>query len=202
MKRTFAFILTFVLLFATVTIRAETDESTQETNFEYDFKSFIWGDSMEAVKAVEGEPILDGTVNGMDANYIAYERTAVGLDMVLAYYFCDDGLFQVRYILSETHSNESLYIDDYETFKDALTQKYGETVLDFENWENSSKKKYYADDKGNALCYGYLTYSTYWFLDRTNISMDMRADNYEITMTVDYVSTEISPGEADFSDEI
>ena len=32
--------------------------------------------------------------------------------------------------------------------------------------------------------------------------MNMSADNYDITMTIDYVSAEISPGEADFSDDI
>jgi len=122
--------------------------------------------------------------------------------MLLAYYFCDDGLYQVRYVLTETHSNESLYIDDYGTFKNAMIKKYGEALFDLENWENDSKKEYYADNKGNALSYGYLTYDTVWLLDRTYISMNMSADNYDITMTIDYVSAEISPGEADFSDDI
>ena len=32
--------------------------------------------------------------------------------------------------------------------------------------------------------------------------MGMSADNYDITMTVDYNSTEIDPGEADYSNDI
>lgn len=152
--------------------------------------------------AIEGEPYADGEVDGVDATYIAYQTTAVGLDMLLGYYFCEDGLYQVRYVLTETHSNESRYIEDYETFREALEKKYGEPLLDNEYWSNDNKKKYYADDKGNALCYGYLTYSTIWLLDRTYIAMEMSADNYEISMVVDYASAEISPGEADYSDEV
>ena len=202
MKRMLTIFIVIFMLLMPYAVLAETVTSTEKPIIEYDFKKFFWGASMDEVIKVEGTPLLDGKVNGVDATYIAYKTTAVGLDMILAYYFCDDGLFQVRYILNETHSNESLYIDDYEKFKSALEKKYGETWWDFENWENDSKKEYYADKKGDALCYGYLEYSTIWFLDRTYISMDMSADNYDITMTVNYESKEISPGEADFSDEI
>lgn len=122
--------------------------------------------------------------------------------MLIAYYFCDKGLFQARYISTEKHSNESLYIDDYSSFRNALTKKYGEPFWDNEKWSSDSKKEYYSDDKGNALCYGYLSYMTWYVADRTYISMSMSADNYDISMIIDYESTEISAGEADFSNEI
>lgn len=202
MKRLLSIILAMMLLFATSTVWAESVEPTQEPELDYDFKEFRWGDSKDAVMEVEGEPLLDDKVNGMDATVIVYETTAVGLDMALCYYFCDEGLFAVKYILAESHSNESLYIDDYESFKNAMSKKYGTPLLDFEDWENDSKKEFYADDKGNALSFGYLTYHTIWMLDRTYISMDMSADNYDISMTVQYESTSISPGEADYSGDI
>lgn len=167
-----------------------------------DIRQFNWGDSQEYVESVEGEPVYEGQMNGLNANYIAYETTAVGLDMLIAYYFCDDGLFQARYILTEPHSNETLYIDDYSTFRSALTKKYGDPLWDYESWENDSKKEYYANRKGDALCYGYLSYMTWYFTDRTTIYMNMSADNYDISMTVDYESNEISAGEADFSGDI
>lgn len=124
----------------------------------YDFKKFRWGDSQESVMAVEGTPKYSGKMNGLDANYIAYDTTAVGMDVLLAYYFCDGGLYSVRYILTEEHSVDSLYIDDYNTFKQALTKKYGDPLLDNEKWASDSKKSFYADDKGRALNYGYLSY--------------------------------------------
>ena len=63
-----------------------------ESAHAYDFKKFRWGDSQESVMAVEGTPKYSGKMNGLDANYIAYDTTAVGMDVLLAYYFCDGGL--------------------------------------------------------------------------------------------------------------
>ena len=168
----------------------------------YDFKKFRWGDSQESVMAVEGTPKYSGKMNGLDANYIAYDTTAVGMDVLLAYYFCDDGLYSVRYILNEDHSVDSLYIDDYNTFKQALTNKYGEPMLDNEKWTSDNKKSFYADDKGRALNYGYLSYYTCYITERVIVEMDMSADNYEVSTLINYTSLTVSPGETDFSEDI
>lgn len=168
----------------------------------YDFKKFRWGDSQESVMAVEGTPKYSGKMNGLDANYIAYDTTAVGMDVLLAYYFCDGGLYSVRYILNEDHSVDSLYIDDYNTFKQALTNKYGEPLLDNEKWTSDSKKSFYADDKGSALNYGYLSYYTCYITERVIVEMDMSADNYEVSTLINYTSLTVSPGETDFSEDI
>lgn len=203
MKKILSCVLMLCLILMSACAFAEEPTDTAETmEILPDFKSFYWGDSKETVVKTEGTPLHEGKMTALDAEYIVYETTAVGLDVLLGHYFCDDGLFQVRYILTETHSNEALYINDYETFRDALTKKYGKPLLDYENWTNDSKKNYYADDKGSALCYGYLTYSTLYCTDRSCIQMGMSADNYDITMTVDYNSTEIDPGEADYSNDI
>lgn len=169
---------------------------------DYDFKSFYWGDSSDKVISVEGTPDGEGKLTGTNSTYIAYETTAVGMDALLGYYFCDEGLYAVRYILLEEHSNESLYIDDYVKFETALTKKYGKPLLDLENWENDSKKEFYADRKGDALCYGYLTYETVYTSDTASIVMMMSADNYEITTTIDYKCFDIDAGEADYSSEV
>lgn len=168
----------------------------------YDFKKFRWGDSQESVMAVEGTPKYSGKMNGLDANYIAYDTTAVGMDVLLAYYFCDGGLYSVRYILNEDHSVDSLYIDDYNTFKQALTKKYGDPLLDNEKWASDSKKSFYADDKGRALNYGYLSYYTCYITERVIVEMDMSADNYEVSTIINYSSLTVSPGKADFSEDI
>lgn len=176
--------------------------ATSGSSTDYDIRQFRWGDTKEYVLSIEGTPSFEGEVNGLDATYIAYETTVVGLDAFIAYYFCGDGLFEARYILTEDHSNDSLYIDDYTEFKSALTKKYGEPIWDYENWTSDLKKEYYSDDMGQALCFGYVSYSTWYITDRTYISMSMSADNYDITTSVDYESVEISAGETDFSDEI
>ncbi len=181
-----------------VTEGAAGNSSSSE---EYDFKTFRWGDLQEDVEAVEGTPDSDGEMSSVDANYIVYDTTVAGKSALLAYYFCDDGLFQTRYILTEEHSNENLFIDDYEDIRDALTKKYGEPSLDWERWQDDSKEDYYANKKGDALCYGYLTYVTYYSLDRTIVAMEMSADNYDISTTIDFQSLDISAGEPDYSDD-
>ena len=209
MKRVLSYLLAVILCFSTTVALAneakstQEPEATQESTIEYDFKKFNWGDPMSKIVDVEGEPEFDGDFEGYkNAKYIAYDARVAGYDMALGYYFCDDGLFQTRYVSMESHSNDSLYINDYEDFKSILIKKYGESLLDKENWENDSKKKYYADDKGNALSYGYLTYETIWIMDRTYIYMTLSADNYDVSMTIDYSSLTIYPEEDDYSDDI
>lgn len=199
MKR---FVLTLVIVSVLLYSAVSGTEAALAETADYDFKSFYWGDSREKVISVEGTPDGEGKLTGTDSTYIAYETTAVGMDVLLGYYFCDEGLYAVRYILLEEHSNEALYIDDYEKFEAALTKKYGKPLLDLEKWENDSKKEYYADRKGDALCYGYLTYETVYSSGRASIVMSMSADNYEITTTIDYMSFDIDGGEADYSSEV
>jgi len=178
------------------------ESATATPTYEYDFKKFRWGDSQDQVRLIEGEPFLANRIPEQNTDYIAYRTRAVGLDMILAYYFNEDRLYQVRYILDEKHSNEDLYIDDYTIFRTAMTKKYGKPLLDLEKWQDDSKKDYYINKKGDALSYGYLSYLTRYLTDRTFILMKMDADNYEVSMTINYTSKDISPGEPDYSDDI
>ncbi|MCC8105255.1 MAG: hypothetical protein LIO99_04455 [Clostridiales bacterium] len=185
---------------------AETEEAieTEEAETEYSgpvFKTFYWGDSKETVIEAEGEPALTGDMTSYDAEYIAYETTVAGLDSILAYYFCDDGLYLVRYILTEEHSTESLYIDDYDKLVSGITSKYGEPLLNYDDWESDSKKEYYSGNEGKALEYGYLKKTAYWYLDDTFIAVTASADNYDVSTEVQYESLTISPGEADYSSD-
>ena len=199
MKKILACILALFSLTFVFSAFAEGDKPT------YDFKKFLWGDSRNSIEAVEGEPFADGKVNGSSTTYIVYETTAVGLDTLLAYYFSNEGLCQIRYLLTEEHSNDNLYIDDYSTFRSALTKKYGEPTLDFISWNDDSMKSYYEKNgksMGDAVSFGYCTYYTVYLTERTMITMEMSADNYDISTTIDYISNTVTQEESDFSDEI
>ncbi len=193
---------------------AETDEEQIETesildgdeiqkteNNVPDFKTFYWGDSKEIVIETEGEPSISGDMSAYDAEYIAYETTVAGMDCILAYYFCDEGLYIIRYLLTEEHSTDSLYIDDYEKLVSGISSKYGEPSITFDNWESDSLEEYYSGNEGKALVYGYLKKTTYWELDDTLITAVASADNYDVTTEVQYESLTISAGEADYSSD-
>ena len=156
---------------------------TTAEEIEYDFKQFRWGDSKKQVRAIEGKPDWD-TESGL-----LYETQAVGLNVYLSYIFGNEGLFAVIYSLVEEHNNAMYYIKDYEEFKKALTKKYGEPFYDGEEWLNDSLKKYYEDDKGRALEYGYVTFTTIYLTDRSWIFMQMIGDdNYEVDTQVMYLN--------------
>lgn len=169
---------------------------------EHDFKSFDFGMSQDDIEAVEGIPDQTGNMSDTNAHYIAYEdKSLCAKSAVLAYYFTDDDqFFQARYILTEKHSVDSLFIDDYKTIRNALTSTFGEPLWDYENWDTDSHKDYYKGDEGRALNYGYLSYLTWYLMDGLDITMDMSADNFDISTTVNFSSTNIKPGEKDFSD--
>ena len=181
-----------------------TDEDLIAVNIakiEPDFRSTRWGMSMEEVKALEGSnPDYSGKVNGANANYIGYDTSLMGNDVIVAYYFGSNGLYSARYIWTARHSNDSMYISDYESVKAQLTKKYGSPLIDNENWDTTSHKKYYADEKGNALSFGYLTYETLYWTNRTYITMNMSADNYNISFIINYESSTITAPQEDYSD--
>ena len=165
------------------------------------FKSYSWGDKEELIKENEGKPDYTGVLSGLDAYFVGYNTQASGLNVILTYYFCKSGLYGTRYILNEKHSVETKYIEDYNTFKNAIINKYGDPDYDDESWDTERNKEYYLGNKGDALSYGYLTFSTTWYLDDTIIYMDLSADNYEILLTINYQSVLISPGSPDYSDD-
>ena len=167
-----------------------------------DFRSVRWGMTKAEVKEQEGSsPDYEGKVNGANTTYIGYNTQLMGNDVIVAFYFGPEGLYAARYIWAETHSNDSLYISDYESVRTQLTKKYGSPLIDNENWDTTNHKKYYADDKGNALSFGYLTYYTWYYTQRSSITMHMSADNYQISFAIDYESNSIKAPEEDYSDQ-
>ena len=169
---------------------------------EPDFRSVRWGMSIEEVKAKEGNnPAYTGKVSGRNAQYIGYDVTLMGKKAILVYRFGPNGLYEAFYIWKEKHSNARLYIDDYLDVKEQLTSKYGPSLYnDDEDWDTAAHKQYYSDNKGDALKYGYLTYFTHFSTPRTDIYMQMAADNYEISFDIFYESRNIMAPTEDYSD--
>jgi len=191
MKKFVSLVLLVAMLFSmtatqdsmNLVMKSANAESPAEEN---DFKDFPWGASLKEIIAVEGQPIGWPTIS--DENLILYETTVVGLDAQLGYFFSDGSLNQAAYIFSQSHSIDSLYIEDYETIKNALEEKYGEALIDLESWKDDSMKGYLSDRKGYALKNGYLQYVTCWTLDKTSILMIMSATDNEITTMVSFES--------------
>ena len=177
MKRLLSFIITLIILMASVHLTAFGECETDKTEPPpYDFKQFYWGASVEEITKIEGEP--DNIVElSQNQTVLIYDTIAVNLDMELAYYICDEGLYCVIYHSKEIHSVYSKYIDDYDFCKKALTKKYGVPLFDMEEWSNNIKKQQYGNDRGTALLDGFLSYHTGYTTPTSHIMISLEADN-------------------------
>jgi len=152
---------------------------------EFTFRKTKWGMSAAEVKA--SEPL---EVNEKAANMLAYKTKVIGKDVFLGYIFIDDQLVRARYVLSESHSNKSDFIKDYNDFKKILEKKYGPPKLDKTRWKNDL----YKDDPshwGMAISMGHLVYFSIWETSSTKISSILSGDNFKINCGVDFRSKKL-----------
>ena len=173
-------IVLLVLVISTLVLFAEEAK--------YDFRKTNWGMSKEQVKATEDKK-PDGESDII--NDVLYYKTKIGNNnFEYLYYFLEDKLYSGFYLFTGEHTNENLYIDDYEELKEILAKKYGKPIIDEVIWENDL----YKDDKsewGIAISVGDLTYWALWETPTTEICLMLRGDNYEITLGITYKIREL-----------
>lgn len=181
-----------------------TPAATQKSGqFEYDFRTFNWGNTKEKVMNVEGEPQLHERMDDGSGEYIAYTTRAVDQNVILVYYFTNDNrLHSVVYLSNEKHADAENFIRDYNAFKSAMTRKYGQPQNHSEAWQNTVRKNTYENRKGEALARGYLTFETRYETATTQILLDLKLVDGAPRLTVTYTSLTVSPVEKDYSDEI
>ncbi len=142
-----------------------------------DFRYSNWGDSVQSVLDAEDiEPVV------REYDNVMYHTSLFDMDVSLLYSFEDDELYQGMYVFTEPHTNYDLYIQEYKSFNDRLIEKYGEPVMEYENWTNDAAK----DEPGNALWLGFVSYYTTWETDDTTILHVMASDNYEVDHMIIY----------------
>jgi len=206
MKRFAVLFLTLALLVLVcqAALAASAPKATNSSGVEVVIKGHRFGDAKEAILAAEGEPEGTGIMDGTGAEYVYYSTTVVGLKAYLVYYFTDDRVCEFRYVLTEEHSNNTLFLDDYQKIRDALISKYGEPValLSGEKWDNSDHQEYYSDNRGDALNYGYLTFTDWFTAKDADIAMHMSADNYEVSTTISYTSSVIKMPDENYDGDI
>ncbi|MBA7549873.1 hypothetical protein ES705_42372 [subsurface metagenome] len=144
----------------------------------YDFRKTNWGMSIEQVKATENAK-LDLEIDSI----LFYSGVRIdeiyGEDFSCTYFFSEDKLFLALYVISEEHTNDNLYIRDYENLKKVLTKKYGKPKINKTTWNSD----FYKNDEskwGFAVSVGDLSYFSSWETPTTLITLELSGDNYEI----------------------
>ncbi|MBE3128663.1 MAG: hypothetical protein IMZ60_03175 [Actinobacteria bacterium] len=155
----------------------------------YDFRKTNWGMSKEQVKATE-----DKEPDWEDDAELSYKVTISGKsgkDFPCNYYFSADKLYSSAYGLGGRHTNNNLYIDDYEELKEILTKEYGKPKTDKVIW----KRDVFKDDKsywGTAVVGGDLSCSAQWETPTTEINLKLFGEDWRIILIVSYESKELT----------
>jgi len=170
----------------TPTPSVETPPTEEEDS---DFRSVRWGMNQREVRAHESEGILAV----QDDSIVCYTDISVaGFDTSLCYQFnINDELFGTMYMITEQHSNDTLYINDYENLKDRLTEKYGLPESDDVIWLDDLWRDD-PSDWGMAIITGDLKYFATWEVDDMSITLMLIGDNYDVMFSLIYETSTVS----------
>lgn len=181
------FLLVFILLFILV-IHLNAAE-------EYDFRNVNWGMTKIEVKQSEGQR----KVQNENGKSLIYVDTIANQTFGVIYNFVNNKLYSSGYMSLEKHTNENLYIIDYEKMKELLINKYGKPS---DRWWNTNKEynemiwiddlyKNKSNEWGFAVSIGDLVYQSCWNTNEVGIVLSLKGDNYKISFGVAYYNKEL-----------
>lgn len=156
---------------------------------EFDFRHTHWGESKENVKKSEegNKVVYDGD------NIFVTKDTIDGLDCEVVYLFIDDKLVRTKYMIKEKYSNKNMYIAKYDDLVSLLSKKYGKgkktSII-------SDQYKRKGADLGVGIGVGKVHFATEWKNKKSEIDVVLTGNNFDITLVIEYESTEFAPLEA------
>ena len=105
-----------------------------------------------------------------------------------------------RYVLGERYKDKNQYLKDYQVLLDNLIKKYGPPPEEKTDWLNDRYKK--DEDKwGMAVSSGHLQYYSNWATCGTDIVLDLRGQNFDVDLVIEYASRKLSHLESNQSRE-
>ena len=147
-----------------------------------DYRNVNWGMSKSEVK--QNETQLTLIPDDEDSNDLYYRGEIAGHNIRLHYNFTNNVLSDVYVSFQIKHTNFDLFIDDYKSLKDQLTQKYGNPVYD----KQLGKKNRYRSIIGMDVATGRIRFMTNWNIPKARIFLNLRGDNYKVNLSISYLS--------------
>lgn len=160
----------------------ESQEETPQID-DPDFRNSNWGDSLEQVKSTESNTLILNTSDSL----LYDDAKILGLSCSILYNFSDSKLLNGGYVLSEKHSSDNLYYEDYLKLVKAYTEKYGKPTSSEENW-NRSLYKDNPEKIGFAISIGDVKLNTKWITNTSTIDIVIKGDNYKFSTVIIYQS--------------
>lgn len=152
------------------------------------FRETSWGMSQEQVKKIEKSEFMKkkhSKSSGLDI--LIYNGKVGDLDCIYAYYFAENQLVEGRYVFTEKHANNILFIDDFRKVKESLTEKYGKPTKDEVIWKNDLFKSDHSH-WGAALGIGHVFFQVAWNTSETLLLLQLSGDNYKVDHKLSYGS--------------
>ncbi len=131
--------------------------SSDKGGGEYDFRNTSWGMSQEQVKESESEPPTEEL-----PNVITYVSEFEGMPAVIGYLFDDGKLTRAGYVVTKSHEEPNMYVNDFVKLRDFHTMKYGRPAYDTVNWNEGAESDIKTEDYPQAACDGQLQYTAGW----------------------------------------
>ena len=151
------------------------------------FRSSNWGDNISQVKSKEAVKQIHET-----DDWLLYEAQIAGFPVSLSFRFVSGMLNTGMYSFKQEHSDNNDFISDFETLNKLLTIKYGAPNETKDFWFNDM----YRDDYsrwGTAIASGHHSRYFLWSDEQSTLTLQIRGDNYEITLAVLYESKRLKP---------
>jgi hypothetical protein len=155
------------------------------------FRRAAWGGTRAEVQASEGRS-PDGESDGN----LRFAVTIAGLEATALYIFVSDTLVRAKYLITQPHSDYSLYLQDFSTLDALLTAKYGKAQTQDQFWNNDlyedSPQEY-----GMAIAAGHMSRFYRWKANDTSVCLAIHGDNYDISLQIEYAGLEFEKLESE-----
>jgi hypothetical protein len=166
-------------------------EESQDLHISYaprNFEEMQWGLSKKEVVELEGKPVDQRKVKGLDV--MRYQQRVINLECAIDYFFAANKLSRTRFSFAGDYLDKNAYLQDYQTIKDALVQKFGRPLEEAMKWRDSSYKDDFAA-WGEAVSLGHLELSSRWLTPQTEITASLTGTEEEILLTVEYAGLQL-----------
>jgi len=141
---------------------------------EYDFRQTQWGMSKKQVKTSEKTSLIID-----EPDHLSYHDDVTGIGSTqIAYIFVNDELARATYAFLKRYADENAYINNYFTWKETLTDKYGKPLYDKIIWKGETYKDD-SDKRGLAVVTGELIYFSEWGTPDSEIRLYLGGKNNE-----------------------
>ena len=191
MKKSIAIVISFAILFCLVSVNATEpiitiiNPSGEIETFYPDFQNSYWGMTYEEVLEAEGNITWNGQMDLGSISVYYYLTYTAGMESLISFFFNNGELQRGVITFLEDHSNDNLYIEDYNTIKRKLIEKYGNETEGGMIWRDD----FYKDNTsryGIAVSIGDLVYLANWETETTKIALQLSGDNYDSSLYIMY----------------